>query len=260
MISSAEAHRIGRALESVAGWTSETIVVLNHDVKDGTDEIARQHGAKVFREPWKGYIAQKNSTAEKSGQPWLFNLDADEAVSLALRKEIESLFANNGKLQQYAALNFPRLSWYCGRWIRHGDWYPDRQTRIWRRGAARWGGVDPHARLLVDGQIAKLRGDLEHYSTDSINLRLQKIIPFSDEFVAQHAPAAGTPSPFDLAMRPLWRFLRAYFLKLGFLDGWQGFYIASHTAFSTLVRYAKLREARLTAPDPRPSTLDSRRP
>jgi len=245
MISGAEAHRIGRALESVAAWTSEIVVVLNQEVNDGTEAIAQKHGAKVFREPWKGYIAQKNSAAEKSSQPWLFNLDADEAVSAGLREEIESFFANNGRLEQYAALNFPRLSWYCGRWIRHGDWYPDRQTRIWRRGKAKWGGVDPHARLEVEGNIAKLSGDLEHYSTDSINSRLQKIIPFSDEFVAQRASVFGMPGAFDLALRPFWRFLRAYFLKLGFLDGWQGFYIASHTAFSTLVRYAKVREARL---------------
>ena len=97
----------------------------------------------------------------------------------------------------------------------------------------------------MDGHAGRLRGNLEHYSTGSINQRLQKIIPFSDEFLAQHRAAAATPGVFDLAARPLWRFARAYLLKLGFLDGWQGFYIASHTAFSTLVRYAKLREARL---------------
>jgi len=245
MISGPEAHRIGRALESVAGWTSETIVVLNEDAADGTEAVARRHDAKVFREPWKGYIAQKNSAADKSEQPWLFNLDADEVVSRELRQEIENLFADHERLDRLAALSFPRLSWYCGRWIRQGDWYPDRQTRIWRRGQARWGGTDPHARLLVQGQIGRLRGDLQHYSTDSINRRLQKIVPFSDEFLAQRAATAGTPGLFDLAARPLWRFLRAYFLKLGFLDGWQGYYIASHTAFSTLVRYAKIREARL---------------
>ena len=87
---------------------------------------------------------------------------------------------------------------------------------------ARWGGTDPHARLLVQGQIGRLRGDLQHYSTDSINRRLQKIVPFSDEFLAQRAATARTPGLFDLAARPLWRFLRAYFLKLGFLDGADG--------------------------------------
>src|SRR6478735_2460232 len=97
MVSSAEAHRIGRALASVSGWTSETIVVLNQEVADGTEEVARKHGAKVFREPWKGYIAQKNSAADKTTQSWLFNLDADEVVSAELREEIQSVFSDGGK-------------------------------------------------------------------------------------------------------------------------------------------------------------------
>ena len=243
MISGAEAGRIGRALRSVAEWTNEIIVVLNEDVHDGTEEIARQHGARVFREPWKGYLAQKNSAADKANQPWILNLDADEAVSDELRAELLALFGESVPLETFAAFSFPRLSWYCGRWIRHGDWYPDRLTRLWRRGKARWGGIDPHARLEVDGPVAKLKGDLHHFSTESINRRLQKIIPFSDEFVQQHLQSR-TPGVFDLAVRPFWRFVRAYVVKLGLLDGWQGFYIASHTAFSTLVRYAKLRETR----------------
>src|SRR5580765_6854760 len=89
MISGQEAHRIGRALASVEGWTTEILVVLNHDAADGTEVVARKYGAKVFREPWKGYIAQKNSVADKATQPWLFNLDADEAVSPNLRQQIE---------------------------------------------------------------------------------------------------------------------------------------------------------------------------
>jgi glycosyltransferase involved in cell wall biosynthesis len=250
MVSGAEATRIGRALQSVKDWTSEIVVVLNEDARDGTEEIALRHGAKVFREPWRGYKAQKNSAAAKSTQEWIFNLDADEAVSTALRDEIVYHFAPSKALEGVAALNFPRLSWYCGRWIRHGDWYPDRQTRIWRRGQGEWGGVDPHPHIVVRGSIRKLRGDLEHYSTDSINQRLQKIIPFSDEFLAQRGPSLGTPGVFELALRPAWRFLRAYIIKRGFLDGWQGFYIASHTAFATLVRYAKVRESRLNATQP----------
>jgi glycosyltransferase involved in cell wall biosynthesis len=242
MISGAEAHRIGRSLKSVADWTSELIVVLNADATDGTDEVARSYGAQVYREPWKGYLAQKNSAADKARSEWVFNLDADEVVSDELRAELLRLFQAPANLAGAAALNFPRRSWFCGRWIRHGDWYPDRQTRIWRRGQGKWVGIDPHPYVKVDGEVRNITGDLEHYSTDSINRRLEKIIPFSDEFVAQRGLAGRTASVLDFVTRPLWRFLRAYVIRLGFLDGWQGFYIASHTAFSTLVRYAKLRE------------------
>jgi glycosyltransferase involved in cell wall biosynthesis len=150
MISGAEARRIGRALESVAGWTGEIIVVLNEDVRDGTEEIALKHGAKVFREPWKGHVAQKNSAANKAGQDWILGLDADEEVSAELRQEIATTLQNPAAAVGKAAFSFPRLNYYCGRWIRHGDWYPDRKTRLWRRGKGRWGGEDPHDRLEVE--------------------------------------------------------------------------------------------------------------
>ena len=242
-ISGPEAAKIGRALDSVAGWTLERIVVLNQEVQDGTEEIARAHGATVYREPWKGYIAQKNSAAAKARGDWLLDLDADEAVSPELKTEIQEALRDADA--EITALNVPRLSWYCGRWIRHGDWYPDRQTRIWRRGNARWGGVDPHAILQVDGSVRKLNGNLHHYSRESINAHLLKLIPFSDEFVRQQGSDASDPGVLQMAARPFWRFFRAYILRLGFLDGWPGYYIAAHTAFSTLVRYAKLRETKL---------------
>ena len=248
VISGAERARIGRALESVAGWTREIIVVLNQEVADGTDEVARQFGAQVFREPWKGFRDQKNSATTKAGQDWIFNLDADEVVSPELKAELQSLFADPARLQSFAAYSVPRLCWYCGRWIRHGDWYPDRSTRIWRRGQAEWGGGNVHERLVVRGKVGRLRGDLHHFSRESINAHLAKIAPFSDEFVRARPDAAT--GLFDLTVRPLWRFIRAYFFRLGMLDGWPGYYIACHTAFATMVRYAKLREARLRSRNP----------
>jgi hypothetical protein len=162
-------------------------------------------------------------------------------ISDELRGEIHRALSKslNGPI---AAFSYPRLSWYCGRWIRHGDWYPDRQNRLWRRGRAKWGGVDPHAKLFVDGEVKKLRGNLLHYSNDSINRQIEKIIPFSEEFMRQHLARNAGSGPFDLAVRPLWRFLRAYFFRGGFLDGWPGYYIAWLNAFSTVTRYAKVRE------------------
>jgi len=245
MIAGNEASRIRRALESVAGWSSEIILVINDDVADETEAIAASFGARVFREPWKGHIAQKNSAAQKAAQPWILALDADEAVSPALRREMEELFREPERLQRHAAYDFPRCSFYCGRWIRHGDWYPDRQTRLWRRGSAQWGGEDPHDKLLVTGSVGRLRADLLHYTNESINQHLQKITRFSDEFVRQRRAAGRRPGIFDLSVRPVWRFLRAYFLRLGFLDGWPGYYIAWLNAFSALTRYCKLYEAQL---------------
>ncbi len=239
MISGAEAHRIGKALASVAEWTSEIIVVLNQEVSDGTDAAAASFGARVFREPWRGHIAQKNSAADKASQPWLLGLDADEAVSDALRQEITRLFA---PAPAGAAYSFPRRSFFLGRWIGHGDWYPDRCARLWARGRARWGGVDPHDELLVEGPVVKLRHDLLHYSNQDISSYVRKINYFADLHLRRQLAEKARWSAAGAIFRAAWRFTRAYFFRRGFLDGYPGFFIAASTAYSTLVRHSRLFE------------------
>jgi len=250
MIAGNEATRIRRALESVAGWTSEIIVILNVDVNDGTDIIAAEFGVKVFREPWKGHIAQKNSAAQKAGGEWLLGLDADEVVSTELRAELEHLFSAPEKMRSFVAFCFPRCSLYCGRWIRHGDWYPDRQTRLWRRGTAKWGGIDPHDKLLVTGKIGRLNGDLRHYTMESLEQQMKKTVAYANDFARHCAEQRKTVRVLDLWLRPAWRFGRAYLLRLGFLDGWQGFAIARMAAVYTFLRYLKAYQAQNeTKPD-----------
>jgi glycosyltransferase involved in cell wall biosynthesis len=240
MISGAEAGRIGRALASVRDWTAEIVVVLNENVADGTAELAGGFGGKVYREPWKGFVRQKNSAAAKATQKWLLNLDADEEVSPALRRDIEQALANPGP---HVAFTVPRCTFYCGRWIRHGDWYPDRGIRIWQKEKGEWGGIDPHAKLEARGPVGRLRGDLLHYSFDNIDHQISKIIPYSNDFVNHRLKVGGGASVWDLSLRPAWRFFRAYLIKRGFLDGWQGYYIAWVNAFATATRYAKVRES-----------------
>ncbi|MFO1500337.1 MAG: glycosyltransferase family 2 protein [Verrucomicrobiota bacterium] len=250
MIAGAEAHRIGRALQSVAGWTSEIVVVMNPEVNDGSDRIAADHGAVVYREPWKGFVGQKNSVAEKAGQPWILGLDADEVVPEALRAEIGQAIDRPAAATDFGAFEFPRCTYYCGRWIRHGDWYPDRVTRLWQKAAARWEGIEPHAYLRVQGKVGRLHGDLHHFSNESIDRQIAKIGPYSDSFVQHCLQKGRSVGLWDLGVRPWWRFLRAYVFKLGFLDGWPGYYIAWLSAFSTLTRYSKVREARLSPGGP----------
>ena len=250
MISGAEAHRIGRALASVSEWVSEIIVVLNEEVQDGTDKIALKYGARVYREPWRGFIGQKNSASEKASQPWLLGLDADEEVSEPLAREIEATISRESG-DTAAAYEFPRCTFYCGRWIRHGDWYPDRVLRLWKRGSASWQGIDPHAHLAVTGRVDRLRSDLLHFSNESIDHQIAKIGPYSTDFVRYQLGKGRSAGLVQLTVRPLWRFFRGYIFRLGFLDGWQGYYIASLTAFSTLTRYAKVREAEAIKVDER---------
>jgi glycosyltransferase involved in cell wall biosynthesis len=239
MISGAEAHRIGKALESVHSWASEIIVVLNREVSDGTDSIAASFGAKVYREPWKGHIAQKNSAAEKASQPWILGLDADEVVSDPLRDEFFCTLSDAKRVGTCSGFDFPRLSFFQGRWIRHGDWYPDHQLRLWKRGAAVWGGINPHDRLILEGEKGRLRSNLLHYTGESIDKMVSKIAPYSNDFVENFKQSGKAPSVLDLGFRPFYRFFRAYILRLGFLDGWQGYFIAWSSAFAAAVRYSK---------------------
>lgn len=256
MVSSAEAHRIARALESVSPWAAEIVVVLDAAAKDGTDAVARQFGAKVFVEPWKGFIRQKNSAAQKCAGPWLLNLDADEVVTPALQAEIEAILTSSAV--PHAAYEFPRCTYYCGRWIRHGDWYPDRVCRLWKRGQASWVGEEPHARLEVNGTIGRLRSDLQHFSNETIARQIAKIAPYQVETVKRRTREGRSTGFFDLALRPWWRFFRAYILRLGWLDGWQGFYIACLSSFSTLTRYAMLHEARVQPASPATTSVKPR--
>ncbi len=250
MIAGNEAARIRPTLESVADWASEIILVMNEEVHDGTDAIAAEYGAKVFREPWKGFGPQKQSAAEKCTQPWLLNLDADEVVSSELRQEITRLLDDPSRRRPFAAYSFPRCTFYCGRWIRHGDWYPDRQIRLWQRGKARWTPAMVHEKLQVEGTVGRLRGELQHHSMDGLNHHVRKSLEYSDIFRHQHA--GRKVGILELGFRPWWRFMRSYFLRRGFLDGWQGYAAARLAATEVFLRYAKIRETQ-TAAQPPPS-------
>jgi glycosyltransferase involved in cell wall biosynthesis len=250
LIAGAEALRIRRTLESVSGWAGEIIVVLNEDVTDGTDQIAQSFGARVFREPWKGYVGQKNSAAQKAAGEWILSLDADEVVSPELRAEVQTLFSQPEQLRPLAAFSFPRCTFYGGRWIRHGDWYPDRKVRLWKRGSTEWRGENVHETVAVQGAVGKCKNDLLHYSMDDLNHHVRKAVQYSDLFAQRRLEGGQGAGALEMGFRPWWRFVRGYFVRLGFLDGWQGFVIARMVAFETFLRYAKVREAQARKADP----------
>jgi len=242
IIAGNEAARIRRTLESVSCWVSEMIVATDASVTDGTEEIAASCGAKIVRGPWKDHATHRNLAAANATQPWLLALDADEVVSPKLRDEIiQTIAAAQVRPDSAcAAYSFPRCTFFCERWIRHGDWYPDRVVRLWQQGRGRWEGIT-HEKLVIQGQTGKLNHDLLHYIAETINDQIRKTATFSDHFVQQTSARGKTASLADIMVRPLWRFVRCYVLRLGFLDGWPGCYIAWMTAFYTATRYAKLR-------------------
>jgi len=241
LVAGNEAHRIGRTLDSVAGWTSEIILAIDDKVTDGTDKIAASRGAKVVSQPWRGHAAHRNFASSHATQPWLLAIDADEVVSDELRDEIISAFQNQNPQALPAAYSFPRLSFFCGRWIHHGDWYPDRKVRLWRKEAGQWEG-DPHEKLVLRGPEVSLRSNLLHYSNESIDQFLGKMGYISTVFVRQRQSQNRPVGWADLTIRPFWKFFRAYIFRLGFLDGWPGYFIACVNAFATVARYAKVIE------------------
>lgn len=242
IIAKNEAHNLPRCLASVRGWVAEIIVVLN-DTTDASEAVARDAGAEVHHLPWRGYRDSKNAAMELTRRPWVLSLDADEEVSPALRADIAQ-FLSRPDVERFAGARFPRKVWFMDRWITHGDWYPDHSLRLFRRGRARWGGDEfVHEKVECDGPVATLRGDLHHYSFPSLATHVAKINPFADLFVEQQRAHGKRFSLAAAVFRPGWRFVRAYFFKLGFLDGFPGFYIAGATAFGTFVRYSRLYEA-----------------
>jgi glycosyltransferase involved in cell wall biosynthesis len=246
IVASNEAHRIRRTLDNVADWAGEIVVVTDNNVTDGTGEIASSYGAKVICKPWQGTAAHRNLATENATQPWILALDADEVVSPALRDEIRrAITAAHARGEStFAAYAFPRCTFYLGRWIRHGDWYPDYIVRLWQREQGHWTGT-VHEKLIVQGRVGYLKSEMLHYSMESVEHQIKKTLKYADEFVRICAKQGRTVTVLDLLVRPVWRFWRSYLFRLGFLDGWQGFTIAWMTAFYTFLRYVKVREAQL---------------
>ena len=235
-----EEKNLPRCLASVAGLAAE-IVVLDSGSTDRTVEIAKAAGATVSHQDWLGYRDQKNAALSQCTQPWVLALDADEELSPVLRNQIEAFFAH-GDTERFEGASFPRKVWFLGRWITHGDWYPDRKLRLVRRERAVWAGSPEHDFLELDGRERRLSADLHHYSFPDINTYLRKIAIFGDEYLKRQVAAGQRWSPVNAILRPFWRFFRAYILRRGFLDGFPGFWIAIGVAFQTFIRHSRLYE------------------
>jgi len=246
IIAGNEERNIRRCLES-AKWADE-IVVLDSFSKDRTVDICKEYTDRVYQHEWMGYIGQKNLIKDMAKGPWIFFLDADEEISPALRDEIRAEFSHGGA-GDFAGYEFPRLVWYLGRWIYHGDWYPDTKLRLFRKDQGQCGGQEPHDRILVDGRVKTLKSPLFHYTYTDISNQLATINRFSSISAIGKHKKGRTPHIVDLVLRPSLRFLRCYILKRGFLDGVPGLIIATFTALSVFTKYAKLWEIHRSGQD-----------
>lgn len=234
-----EEENIARCLESVR-WASD-IVVVDSGSTDRTFDVAERYTDRLFQKDWPGYAAQKNFALSKAREKWVLSLDADEAVSRALRHEIVREIERNEVARD--GYRIPRRSFYQGRWINHSGYYPDRQLRLFRREKGSWVGGRVHERMAVDGQVGDLKQDILHYPYGGgLSGQLATINSFST-LLAEDMFDRGKRFHLPLLfLRPLFKFLEVYAIKKGFMDGLPGLIIAVSDAYAMFARYVKLRE------------------
>jgi glycosyltransferase involved in cell wall biosynthesis len=235
-----EESNLPRCLRSCVDLADE-IVVLDSGSTDGTEQVAREFGARWEHQEWLGYVGQKNRALALAQHEWVFSLDADEELSPPLREEVHAL--KRSKIESaVGGFSVPRCVFYQGRWIRHGDWYPDRLVRLFRRGYARFVGGKVHERLEVSGQTERLRGELYHYTFRDVadhRARSERYVRLWAESQHEAGRTASAMAPY---LHAAFRWLRGYVLRRGFLDGAQGLRIALFSARETFAKYRLLRE------------------
>ncbi|GAB4016844.1 MAG: glycosyltransferase family 2 protein [Bdellovibrio sp.] len=233
-----EEDNILRCLESVAPIADE-IVVVDSFSTDKTPEICKNFGVKFIQNPFKGHIEQKNFALDQCQYDYVLSLDADEALTSELCRSIMNVKAawkGNG-------YSFNRLTNYAGHWVRHCGWYPDTKLRLIKKSEARWTGVNPHDILeLHHGKEIHLPGDLLHYSYKSITAHVNQTNKFTTIAAKEAFNRGVTSSIFKIVTRSLLKFIRDYFWKRGFLDGYYGLIICTINSLSAFLKYSKIRE------------------
>ena len=233
-----EEENIARCLRSVQ-WADE-IIVVDSGSTDQTKEIAVQLSAKVLLHAWEGYGQQKNWAMKQSKNSWILFLDADEEVSAELAKEIQD-FVSRADAHRLQGARLPRKTWYLGRWILYGGWYPNALVRLAKKDSAQWTEPAVHEELKVSGEVQQLQYDLYHYTFADVGDQVQTNIRFS-RLGAQKARALGEKgSIFKILVKPIFKFLETYVWKRGFLDGLPGFVISVNASHSIFMKYVELR-------------------
>jgi glycosyltransferase involved in cell wall biosynthesis len=243
LITKDESAHIDACLASVA-FADEWIVVDSRS-SDDTAERARRFGARVVvSDDWPGFGAQKQRALDLASGRWVLAIDADERVSPELAESIRAVVRNEADAGEGAPLAYElsRLSHFCGRWIRHGDWYPDRVVRLFRRDQARFSPDLVHERVLVEGATGRLAGDLLHHTMPTFEDALAKLNRYSSGRAADKVAAGGRGGLAAALAHGLWAFLRSYLVRRGFLDGAAGFIVAAYVAEGTYWRYLKMAE------------------
>lgn len=234
-----EEEEIRDCLESVK-WADE-IVVVDSFSTDKTLDICRQYTNKVFQHEWSGYSNQKNYAINVTTNPWILILDADERVSERLTKEIKEILDKDLGVDGYY---IPRKSYFLGRWIRYGGWYPDYSIRLFRKDKGRFEQREVHESVRINGKTAKLKNHLEHYTYRNLSEYIQRMDRYSTLAAMEMIGEGRRSGPRNILFRPILTFFRMYILKQGFREGIYGLLISVLYSYYTFLKYAKLWEMR----------------
>ena len=240
------AGQLAECLASVA--FCDEIVIVDSGSEDATVEIAGRHGARVIQSEWRGFGPQKQFAVEQASHDWVLCIDADERVSEALRESIVAVTCPRSGIPGTQSESAPTLAAYrcarcnrfMGRYLRHGEGYPDWSLRLFDRRTARWSDDPVHEKVIAGGEIGTLHGDLLHESAESLETYLAKQNRYST-LAADEAVARGErASVLHLLLSPLLRFIKFYFLRLGLLDGLPGLVHILVGCGASFAKYAKM--------------------
>jgi glycosyltransferase involved in cell wall biosynthesis len=232
-----EEVNIEEALRSLA-WADE-IVVVDSGSADATLEICRRYTGRIIHRSWTGFVDQKNYAVSQAAHDWIIALDADERIGSELASEINDLRRAGF---QKAGYRIPRVAYFMGRWIRHGDWYPDYQLRLFDRRRSLWRGGRVHESVRIEGTPGFLRGEIQHYTYRSLSDYLRRLETYSTLAARDYQADGRKASLAKMLANPGAAFLKGYLVKRGFLDGAPGLMVAIMGAVSVFFKYAKLYE------------------
>ncbi|MBI5682752.1 MAG: glycosyltransferase family 2 protein [Deltaproteobacteria bacterium] len=231
-----EEENIRACLESVK-WADE-ILVSDSGSSDRTVAICKEYGSQVFIDSWYGFGKQKNLIAGRAKNRWILNIDADERVTDGLKAEIEQVLTANDCEGYY----IPRKNFFGNKWIRYCGWYPDYNLRLYRKDKGVFNERAVHEAVQINGKISYLKNHLEHYTYRDISDYLKRMDRYSTLAAEEMFKKGRQIGLLGLVLKPCLTFLKIYFFKRGFLEGYTGLVLSGLYASYTLSKYAKLRE------------------
>ena len=240
VITANEEKNIERCLRSLIDLVDE-IVVVDSFSEDKTIVLAESFGAKVIQHKFEGYVEQKNYAITCASNEWVLSLDADEALSEALKS---ALVKAKDELKEDVVYSVNRLNNFCGQWIKYCGWYPDVKLRLFHKSAGEWAGRNPHDKFIVKEGVGveRIKGDLLHYTFYTLEEHNKQIDKFSGIAAQAYYEKGIRSNALNLIFSPLFKFLRNYVVKLGFLDGYYGWLICIRSARATYLKYDKLKK------------------